>query len=134
MKQAPSGQRIKLLDGDGFLPRPQVVNPIKKKAIRTGRIALQSRDGVRPAGEPMASEALSSSGVDGDNAIRIGPLRSPSIVAGPQRPSQVWVNLEQEPALTFHRLMRVVQQAVENRQIVFRVVNGLFRNARRRPA
>ena len=135
MEEAAPGARIQLLDRDEPVAGTQPMDRLEKESVGTGSQPLQRRRRIATPHHLLVPKDLEGLVRRLEQSVcGVETPRLPARPAGPQRPRQALVLLEQKTTLSPHSARAGAQQRRQQGQVVLGIVDRLRALVRSRPA
>ena len=134
MDEGTSLHRIHLFDGLGHLARCQPMNRLQQETIRACRVVLERSGRVAPRIETVSDKSRLGGGTRIDETICRGPPAKPTSRAEPQCTTEMRVCGQEVSGHSDTLGLAPLEDRTQQREIVFRLVDRLLRQPRRRPA
>ena len=129
------GEGIHVLDRGGLLARRELVHRGEEEAVRTRGEVLERRRRERPLVGRVLVDRRERLGRRIDEAVRGAErLRVPAHPAEAERAGEMRVGVDEVAAFAVDLVLRLLEDVLEEREIVLRLVDRVFALRRCRPA
>lgn len=125
VKELAAIERIELLDGDGGIAGPELVDGVEEELVGAGCILLEGGRGIGAGDEAVGGEEAERFGIGADEAVGLEPRGPPAASPGAEGAFQMGVGFEEIAAGTALVGAPFAEEAAEPSEVVFGIVDGV---------